>query len=88
MKLAKKQIAEHQCFIYNLSFTTGIFLGRLKIAKITPVYKKGSKLECANHIPISLLSNLDKIIEKLKHNRLMGFFNDQNILYKKHFGFQ
>ena len=55
LKLAKKQIAEYQCFIYNLSFTTGIFPGRLKIAKITPVYKKSSKLECANNRLISLL---------------------------------
>ena len=56
--------------------------------KVTPVYKKGSKLECANYRPISLLSNLDKIIEKLMHKRLMGFLNDQKVLYKKQFGFQ
>ena len=88
LKLAKEQIAEHLCFIYNLSFTTGIFPDSLKIAKVTPVYKKGSKLECANYRPISLLSNLDKIIEKLMHKRLMGFLNGQKILYKKQFGFQ
>ena len=88
LKLAKEQIAEHLCFIYNLSFTTGIFPDSLKIAKVTPVYKKGSKLECANYRPITLLSNLDKIIEKLMHKRLMGFLNDQKVLYKKQFGFQ
>ena len=88
LKIAKEQIAEHLCFIYNLSFTTGIFPDSLKIAKVTPVYKKGSKLECANYRPITLLSNLDKIIEKLMHKRLMGFLNDQKVLYKKQFGFQ
>ena len=72
----------------NLSFTTGIFRDSLKIAKVTPVYKKGSKLECTNYRPITLLSNLDKIIEKLMHKRLMGFLNDQKVLYKKQFGFQ
>ena len=60
----------------------------MKVAKVTPVYKKGSKLECANYRPITLLSNLDKIIEKLMHKRLMGFLNDQKVLYKKQFGFQ
>ena len=59
MKVAKEQIAEHLCFIYNLSFITGIFPDSLEVAKVTPVYRKGSKLECANR-PISLLSNLDK----------------------------
>ena len=71
-----------------LHITTGIFPDSLKVAKVTPVYKKGSKLECANYRPITLLSNLVKIIEKLMHKRLMGFLNDQKVLYKKQFGFQ
>ena len=83
LKLAKEQILQHLCFIYNLSFTTGTFPGSLKIAKVTTVYKKGSKLECASYRPITLLLNLDKIIEKRMHKRLMGFLNDQKILYKK-----
>ena len=72
----------------NLSFTTDIFRDSLKIAKVTPVYKKGFKLECANYRPITLISNLYKIIEKLMHKRSMGFLNDQKVLYKKQFGFQ
>ena len=80
MKIAKEQIAEHLCFIYNLSFTTGIFPDSLKIAKVTLVYKKGSKLEGTNYRPISLLSNLDKMIEELMHKRLMGFLNDPKVL--------
>ena len=67
LKLAKEQFAEHLCFIHNLSFTTGIFPDSSKIAKATPLYKNGSKLECANYRPIFLLPNLDKIIEKLMH---------------------
>ena len=85
LKLAKEKISEHLCFIYNLSSTTGIFPDRLKIAKATPAYKKGSKLEYTNNRPISLLSDLDKIIEKLMHKRAMRFLNDQKVLYKKQF---
>ena len=81
LKLAKEQIAEHLCFIYNLSFITDIFPDSLKIAKVTPVYKKGSKLKCANYRPITLLSTL-------MHKRLIGFLNHQKVLYKKQFGFQ
>ena len=88
MKLAQEQIAQHLCFIYNLSFTAVILPDSLKIAKVTPVYKKGFKLECANYRPMSLLPNLDKIIEKFMHKKLMGFLNDQKILHKKQFGFQ
>ena len=84
LKIAKEYIAVRLCFIYNLSFITGIFPNSSKIAKVTTVYKKGSKLECANY----MLSNLDKIIEKLLHKRLMGFLNDWKVLYQKQFGFQ
>ena len=87
LKFSKEKIAEHLCFIYNLSFTTGIFPHSLKIAKVTPVYKKCSKLECTNYRPITLLSDLDKIIEKLMHKRLMGFLNDRKVLYKKNLDF-
>ena len=75
LKLAHEPIAEHLCSIYNLSFTTEIFPDNLKTAKVTTIYKKGSKLECSNHRPMSLLSNLDKIIEKMMHKRLMEFLN-------------
>ena len=41
-----------------------------------------------NYRPISLLSIFDKIIEKLMHKRLYEFFDDNNILYDKQFGFR
>ena len=46
-----------------------------------------SKLECTNYRRISLPSSLDRIIGKLMNKRLMGFLNDQKILYKNQFGF-
>ena len=74
--------------LFNLSFSSGIFPDKLKIAKILPVLKKGSKLECSNYRPISLLSNLDKVIEKLMRKRLMEFLNEQKIIYCKQYGFR
>ena len=47
-----------------------------------------SKLECLNYRPISLLSNINKILEKLMHNRLMKFLTEQKTLYLKQFGFR
>ena len=37
---------------------------------------------------ISLLSNIDKILEKLTHSRLIKFLTEQKILYRKEFGFE
>ena len=36
-----------------------------KIAKVVLVFKKGSKLNCWNDHPISLVSNVEKMLEKL-----------------------
>lgn len=75
--------------IINLSFETGIFPEDLKIAKVIPIFKnKGSNQDCNNYRPISLLSNVDKIFEKLVHSRLISYLNKQNILFKRQFGFR
>ena len=88
MKLAKEFIANNLFVLFNFPFSQGIFPVKLKIAKILPVFKKGSKLESQNYRSISLLSNLDKIIEKLMHKRLVEFLNQQKILYCKQYGFR
>ena len=46
----------------------------LKRVKIVPIIKNGEQQDCDNYRPISLLSNISKIIEKLIHRQLMGFF--------------
>ena len=51
--------------IVNLSFQTGTFPEKMKIAKVIPLYKSGSKNDFNNYRPISLLPQLSKILEKL-----------------------
>ncbi|XP_057290769.1 uncharacterized protein LOC130613442 [Hydractinia symbiolongicarpus] len=74
--------------LINLSFTSGIFPSNLKTARVIPIHKKGSKLELTNYRPISLLSNIDKIFEKLIYKRVYGFLEANNVLYKQQFGFR
>ena len=75
-------ISEHLSIIFNTSFATE----KLKVANAIPIHKKDSKLESSNYRPISLLSNINKILEKLIHNRLMKFLTGLKILYLKQFG--
>ena len=82
-------IAEPLTEIINLSFSTGIYIDKLKISRIVPIFKdKDDKLLCSNYRPISLLSNINKIFEKIMHKRLYAFFEENNLIYENQFGFR
>ena len=74
--------------IINLSFSKGIFPGKLKMVKVVPLHKGGSTQDLKNFRPISLLSIFDKIIEKIMHKRLYHFLEQNNILFENQFGFR
>lgn len=60
----------------------------LKKAIVTPIHKGAETCEASNFRPISILSTLSKIVEKLVKTRVMSFINRHNILHKSQFGFQ
>ena len=74
--------------LFNISLRTGKHPDIFKISKVIPIHKKGSLLSLGNYRPISLLSNLNKILEKLVHSRLFDFFEDSQALYFLQFGFR
>ena len=88
LKLLKNDIFSQLADIFNISFSTGVFPTILKVAKVVLVYKKDSKLDFSNYWPISLLSNIEKILEKLMNNRVYNFFTKNNPVYPLQFGFR
>ena len=66
---------------------TGVFPSVLKTAKVVPVFKKDSKLDYSNYRSISLVSNIEKILEKLMYKRSYTFLNKNNVIYNLQFGF-
>ena len=74
--------------ICNKSFSSGIYPNQFKTSKVIPIHKKDSKLKTSNYRPISLLSNLNKVLEKLMFNRLFNFLDTFNCLYELQFGFR
>jgi hypothetical protein len=59
----------------------------MKIAKIAPIHKGGSRVRMENYRPISLLSCFSKILEKVVCNRLCSFLKTNSILSGAQFGF-
>ena len=88
LKLLKKDISRHLVDVFNLSFSSGIYPTPLKTAKVIPIHKKDSKLECSNYRPTALLSNIDKILEKLMHERHSNFLDKNKLIYSLQFGFR
>ena len=67
---------------------TSLFPDALKLGKVIPIFKSGSKLDINNYRPISLLSTFSKIIEKLMHHSLYKFLENNEVIYQSQFGFQ
>ena len=67
-------------YIINLSLKQGIFPESLKIAKVIPIFKQGSRSSCNNYRPISVLSALSKIFERCILNQLTFYFTTENLL--------
>ena len=81
IKDAAHFIAPSLTYIFNLSLEIGRFPDALKVAKVTPLYKKGSKDDPGNYRPISVLPVIAKVLEKLVNGRLMDYLESNNILY-------
>ena len=72
----------------HLSLTSEKFLDPCKVAKLKPLYKKGSLTEPCNYRPISLLPLISKVIEKVIHDQTSTFLNSKNLLYTYQSGFR
>ena len=56
--------------ICNISFRTGVFPSRMKIAKVIPMFESGTKTYVTNYRPISLLPQFSKILDTLFLTRI------------------
>ena len=88
LKVLDSHISVQLSQIINESFQNGIFPGKLKIAKVIPIFKKGDASKNSNYRPISLLSVFSKIFEKHMHERLYNFLELHDILFQMQFGFR
>ena len=54
----------------------GVFPDAWKLAIITLIYKSGEKFEFCNYWPISVLSVLSKLLEKIVHDQISTFLKE------------
>ena len=88
LKIAKTVISTPLMEITNNSILQGTFPGKLKLAKVVPVYKNDDATDPNNHRPISLLSIFNRIFEKLVYKRLKSFLEVNDVFYESQHGFR
>jgi hypothetical protein len=74
--------------IFKLSLENGVFPDKLKYSRVVPIFKTGDARLCDNYRPISLVSSLSKILEKIVAVRLTNHLQLNDLLYKHQYGFQ
>ena len=63
--------------ILNTSLERGCFPNQLKLAEVTPVFKKEDELNKENYRPVSVLSHASKIFERIVFNQMNLFFESK-----------
>ena len=81
-------VGPHLLRLVNLSMMTGVFPECLKTACVVPIPKSGDLSEPSNHRPISLLSALSKILEKVVCVQLANYLETNNLLCQSQYAYR
>ena len=65
LRVSLNLFQSHYVFLMNRSFDEGIFLNIWKIANVIPIFIKGDKPQPSNYIPVTLLSCIGKLQERI-----------------------
>ena len=74
--------------IFNKSLTTGEFPAIMKLAEVVPLYKNKEHYLESNYRPISLLTTMSKILEKIMYKRVYSFLQNTGQIYSSQYGFR
>ena len=88
IKETAKQLTKPLRLLFQESRTVATVPKAWKIAHVTPLYKKDSKLNPSNYRPISLTSIIGKVMETIIRNNLMKHMETNNLFSKEQHGFR
>ena len=76
LKISSEVSADTLHNLFNDMLKTGNFPDNLKLADITPVFKKKNPLHKVNYRPVSVLPSISKVIEKLMQRQISGYISN------------
>ena len=83
----KVQIAKPLCMLFNKSLHQNIFPTDWKLAHVIPLFKAGDKSFPSNYRPVSLLSCVSKLLEKIVFKHIFNHLQGNKLLCKFQSGF-
>ena len=88
LKYSSEVISPVLSDIFNTSVSPGAYPKKLKMSKIVPIFKVDDETDTSNYGPISLLSNFNRIFEKIIYDRMRDFIEKHSLLYSSQYGFR
>ena len=88
IKSCKLAIGVHLQFALIECIKEKMFPTKMKLAYVTPIFKKGDKLDSTNYRPISVTPSFAKNFERLFLTQMMEFIGKYNLINKEQIGFQ
>lgn len=88
IKRYRDVLVEPISYICNLSLSTGVFPKAFKKSVIRPIYKGGDGSNVTNYRPISILTTLSKILERVINKRLYEYIERYKLLADQQYGFR
>ena len=88
LHLRDEVLAPVVSYYFSCAFGLEVFPNYFKTAKVIPIFKSGNKNLLSNYRPISPLTTISKVLEKLIKGDLLKFFDKHNILYEHQYGFR
>ena len=76
LKLSVDKSADILQNLFNDMLSTGNFPDNIKLADITPVFKKKDPLKRENYRPVSILSAISKIFERLMQKQIVVYMEN------------
>lgn len=87
LKSCKDTISKPLCILFNKSLSLKIFPECWKLAHVLPLFQKDDPSITSNYRPVSLLSCISKIFERIIFKHVYNHLHSQNLFYKYQAGF-
>ena len=87
LRETKYTICKPLTVLFNKSLAENIYPSDWKLAHVMPLFKKSDKHLPSNYRPVSLISCVEKVMERIIHKHIYNYLIQNYIIFKNQSGF-